>query len=83
MLNYQVNDNFSVRLNVYNLADERYIDRVGGGHFVPGPGRSAAIVSQLPITGWGIGAGFNRLDRPPLLIEGESPLESGGLSRYV
>ncbi|MEN3942962.1 TonB-dependent siderophore receptor [Prosthecobacter sp. SYSU 5D2] len=46
MLNYQVNDKFNIRLNVYNIADERYIDRVGGGHFVPGPGRSAAITAS-------------------------------------
>ncbi|MES2737118.1 MAG: TonB-dependent siderophore receptor [Verrucomicrobiota bacterium] len=46
MLNYQVNDKFNVRLNVYNLADERYIDRVGGGHFVPGAGRSAALTAS-------------------------------------
>ena len=45
MVNYQVNDKFNVRLNVYNIADERYIDRVGGGHFVPGAGRSAAITA--------------------------------------
>lgn len=47
MVNYQVTDNFSLRLNVYNLADERYIDRVGGGHFVPGPGRSAALTASI------------------------------------
>jgi catecholate siderophore receptor len=45
MLNYQVNDKFNIRLNVLNLADERYIDRVGGGHFVPGVGRSATITA--------------------------------------
>jgi catecholate siderophore receptor len=43
MLGYQVNENVAIRLNVYNLADEDYIDRVGGGHFVPGPGRSAVV----------------------------------------
>ncbi|QIF02396.1 TonB-dependent siderophore receptor [Roseimicrobium sp. ORNL1] len=43
MLGYQVNENIAIRLNVYNLADEDYIDRVGGGHFVPGPGRSAVV----------------------------------------
>jgi catecholate siderophore receptor len=43
MLGYQVNENVAIRLNVYNLADEEYIDRVGGGHFVPGPGRSAVV----------------------------------------
>jgi len=47
MLGYQVTENFSLRLNVYNLADEEYIDRVGGGHFVPGPGRSASITATL------------------------------------
>ena len=30
----------TVRLNAFNLFDERYIDQVGGGHFIPGPGRS-------------------------------------------
>lgn len=45
MINYEVTEKFNVRLNVYNLADERYIDRVGGGHFVPGAGRSAAITA--------------------------------------
>jgi len=47
MLGYQVSENFSLRLNVYNIADEEYIDRVGGGHFVPGPGRSAAITATV------------------------------------
>lgn len=45
MINYEVTEKFNVRLNVYNIADERYIDRVGGGHFVPGAGRSAAITA--------------------------------------
>lgn len=30
----------TLRLNGYNLGNERYIDRLGGGHFVPGPGRA-------------------------------------------
>jgi catecholate siderophore receptor len=38
---YDFGGGTSVRLNVFNLLDERYIDQVGGGHFVPGPGRSA------------------------------------------
>ena len=28
-------------VNVFNIFDERYIEQVGGGHFVPGAGRSA------------------------------------------
>jgi catecholate siderophore receptor len=38
---YQFEGGVSVRVNVFNLFDERFIDQVGGGHFVPGPGRSA------------------------------------------
>jgi len=47
MVAYKVNDNLTLRLNVYNLADERYIDRVGGGHFIPGQGRSAALTASV------------------------------------
>jgi catecholate siderophore receptor len=38
---YEFRPGTSLRLNVFNLFDERFIDQVGGGHFVPGPGRSA------------------------------------------
>jgi catecholate siderophore receptor len=47
MAAWNVNRNFTLRLNVYNLADEEYIDRVGGGHFVPGAGRSAVLTASL------------------------------------
>lgn len=47
MLSYKISKNVTVRLNIYNLADERYVDRVGGGHFVPGPGRSAALTASI------------------------------------
>ncbi len=46
-LAYNVNEHFSLRLNVYNIADEQYIDRVGGGHFIPGAGRSAVLTANL------------------------------------
>jgi catecholate siderophore receptor len=46
-LAYNVNKNFSLRLNIMNLADERYIDRVGGGHFIPGAGRTAVLTASL------------------------------------
>jgi predicted permease len=45
----------------------RALERIGA---LPGV-RSAAIVSQLPVTGRGIGAWFNRIDRP--LPAGMSP----------
>ncbi|HEU5122642.1 MAG TPA: TonB-dependent siderophore receptor [Verrucomicrobiae bacterium] len=47
MAAYHVNDNVTLRLNVYNLADEDYIDRVGGGHFIPGRGRSAVLAANF------------------------------------
>lgn len=47
MLNYKVSEKLSLRLNIYNLADERYVGSVGGGQFVPGPGRSAALTASF------------------------------------
>ncbi|HEY6816759.1 MAG TPA: TonB-dependent siderophore receptor [Croceibacterium sp.] len=38
---YEFEGGTALRLNLFNIFDERYIDQVGGGHFVPGPGRSA------------------------------------------
>ena len=39
----QFTKNIKAQINVYNLADELYIDRVGGGHFIPGAGRTVAV----------------------------------------
>jgi len=36
-----------LRMNVYNLAGREYIDRVGGGHFIPGAGRSATLTASI------------------------------------
>jgi catecholate siderophore receptor len=47
MLAYHPTRNLTLRLNVYNLTDEEYIDRVGGGHIVPGPARSAVLTASL------------------------------------
>jgi catecholate siderophore receptor len=47
MLAYHINEKFTLRLNGYNLADREYIDRVGGGHFVPGSGRSAVLATEM------------------------------------
>lgn len=47
MAAYNVTKDISLRLNVYNLADEEYIDRVGGGHFIPGAGRSATLTASF------------------------------------
>lgn len=47
MASYDLNERFTLRLNVTNLTDERYIDRVGGGHFIPGATRSATLTTQI------------------------------------
>ena len=47
MLSYKVTEKFTLRLNVYNLANERYIGSIGGGQFVPGAGRSAALTASI------------------------------------
>ena len=47
MASYRVSNLFTLRLNATNLADEDYIDRVGGGHFIPGAGRSVALTTTL------------------------------------
>jgi catecholate siderophore receptor len=36
-----------LRLNVYNLTDAYYFERVGGGHVVPGPARSATLSANV------------------------------------
>ncbi|MFD2256577.1 TonB-dependent receptor [Luteolibacter algae] len=47
LVGYQLNENVSFRLNVYNLADKDYVDRVGGGHYIPGAGRSATLTAEI------------------------------------
>ena len=47
MAAWRLNGRFALRLNAYNLADERYIDRVGGGHFIPGAGRSFSLTTDI------------------------------------
>ncbi len=46
-IGYQVNESLTLRLNVQNAGDEDYIDRVGGGHFIPGPGRSVMLTASM------------------------------------
>ena len=38
---YDISEKMTVRANVFNIFDERFADQISGGHFVPGPGRSA------------------------------------------
>ena len=39
-IGYEINKKLGVRVNAMNIFDERYADQIGGGHFVPGAGRS-------------------------------------------
>jgi catecholate siderophore receptor len=43
LVSYDVNRHLTLRFNGNNLADEEYVDRVGGGHYIPGPGRSIQV----------------------------------------
>jgi catecholate siderophore receptor len=43
MASYPLNGFMSLRLNINNLTDEYYFDRLGGGHIVPGPARSISF----------------------------------------
>lgn len=43
MVAYEVNQNLSFRLNATNLTDKDYLGSVGGGHSIPGDGRSVII----------------------------------------
>lgn len=43
MASYPISNHIDLKLNIYNLADKYYFDRIGGGHVVPGPGRSAML----------------------------------------
>ncbi len=47
MASYAVNSHLSLRLNGTNLADTQYVDRVGGGHYIPGSRRSVQLTTDL------------------------------------
>ncbi|HYP12468.1 MAG TPA: TonB-dependent siderophore receptor [Bryobacteraceae bacterium] len=47
MAAYRVNQHLDLRLNLFNLNDAFYFDRLGGGHLVPGAARSVMISSSF------------------------------------
>ncbi len=47
MASYAVNSHLSLRFNGTNLGDESYVDRVGGGHYVPGPRRALQLTTSV------------------------------------
>ena len=43
LASYPLNEHIDLRLNLYNMSNEFYFDRLAGGHLVPGPARSANV----------------------------------------
>jgi catecholate siderophore receptor len=44
---YDINQHLTLRLNLQNLTDEEYVDRVGGGHYIPGPRRQVTLSTDV------------------------------------
>ena len=47
MVGYRINDAVSLRLNAYNLSNKEYVDRVGGGHYIPGAERTFMLSADF------------------------------------
>jgi catecholate siderophore receptor len=47
MASYPLTNHIDLKLNLYNLTDKYYFDRIGGGHIVPGPGRMAMVSTSF------------------------------------
>ena len=47
MASYPISSHVDLKLNIYNLTDKFYFDRIGGGHIVPGPGRAATLSTSF------------------------------------
>lgn len=45
MMSVRISKNIDLRLNVNNIGDKNYIDRIGGGHIIPGAGRVVLVSS--------------------------------------
>ncbi|MGE3277867.1 MAG: TonB-dependent siderophore receptor [Vicinamibacterales bacterium] len=44
---YRVGPKLTLRMNADNLADEQYVDRVGGGHYIPGARRTVRLTADV------------------------------------
>jgi catecholate siderophore receptor len=47
MASYRLTETVALRLNIYNMTDAYYFERLTGGHVVPGPGRSAVLSTSF------------------------------------
>lgn len=43
MISFPFTRHLDVRVNAYNLTNEYFFERLGGGHVIPGPSRSAMV----------------------------------------
>jgi catecholate siderophore receptor len=44
---YAVNEHLTLRVNGQNLGNADYVDRVGGGHYIPGPRRQVLLTTDF------------------------------------
>lgn len=47
LVSYKLTKNIDIRVNLNNIGDKYYIDRIGGGHIIPGAGRSVLVSTGL------------------------------------
>ena len=47
LASYRLNEHLTLRFNLQNLADVDYVDRLGGGHYIPGPGRQGLLSADF------------------------------------
>jgi catecholate siderophore receptor len=47
MASYPVMNHLDLRLNLYNLNNAYYFERLGGGHLIPGPARAAMLSANF------------------------------------
>ncbi len=47
MVSWRASDALVLRLNGQNLSDKDYVDQVGGGHYVPGAGRTFMLTADI------------------------------------
>ena len=47
LASYRMSSRLTLRLNAQNLLDEQYVDRIGGGHYIPGPRRQITLSADI------------------------------------
>lgn len=47
MASFPLSRHVDLQLNLYNLTNTYYFDRLGGGHLIPGPSRSATLSTSF------------------------------------